>query len=229
VSAGSILSRELGALLETYRPRPTRADRVPVAPPSPHTGSHMDDHGLLDTLITAFLEDPLYRWLYPDENTRPDALRDNLSLTLSLVRERGRVETTADGDGIALWTDPGVELLDDPAPFLELLDRWAPNRVEAALTGVAACGAHGRSTDAVLHVLAVRPDRQGRGVAGRLLAPTLARLDEQGTATYLESSNARNLRFYARCGFGVLGQVRVPDGGPTMYPARRPVDGPGST
>ena len=181
----------------------------------------MDDARLLDTLTVAFLNDPLYRWLYPDEATRPAALEANLRLTLALVRERGRVEADPDGDAVALWTAPGVELLADPAPFLELLERWAPDRIEAALAGMAACSAHAEPSDTVLHVLAVHPSRQGRGLAAQLLAATLHELDRQGTSAYLESSNARNLSFYLRAGFQPLARVVVPQGGPTMYPLRR--------
>lgn len=181
----------------------------------------MDDARLLHTLTVAFLNDPLYRWLYPDAMTRPAAVEANLRLTLSLVRERGHVATDPDGTAVALWTAPGVPLLTDPAPFLELLDRWAPERVAAALAGMAACGAHAEPSDAVLHVLAVHPSRQGRGMARQLLAATLHELDRQGTSSYLESSNARNLSFYQRAGFRPLAEVVVPEGGPSMYPLRR--------
>jgi GNAT superfamily N-acetyltransferase len=181
----------------------------------------MDDDEIVHVLTAAFLDDPLYRWLYPDEAIRPLALRDNLRLTLSLCTERGSVETVGHADGIALWTDPGVELLDDPAPFLDLLERWAPDRLDAALAGMQACSAHSRSDDAVLHLLAVAPHRQGRGVGARLLNRTLGRLDRQGTAAYLESSNPRNLPFYRRCGLREVARVAVPDGGPEMVPMRR--------
>lgn len=181
----------------------------------------MDDARLLDTLMAAFLNDPLYRWLYPDEGTRPAALEANLRLTLSLARERGHVEADPDGTAVALWTAPGMELLADPAPFLELLERWAPDRVKVPLAGMTACSVHAAPSDAVLHVLAVHPSRQGRGLAAQLLAATLRELDRRGTSAYLESSNARNLSFYRRAGFQPLAKVVVPQGGPAMYPLRR--------
>lgn len=182
---------------------------------------------LLDTLTAALLDDPLYRWLYPDPSLRPVALRQNLRLTLELVVDVGRVETTADGAGVALWTAPGVELLDDPAPFVALLERWAPDRLEAALAGMAACSGHRDPSAAVLHLLAVHPARQGRRVGERLLAPTLQRCDRAGTPVALESSNPRNLRFYRRAGFLALAGVAVPGGGPVMWPMRRlPGGGP---
>jgi GNAT superfamily N-acetyltransferase len=186
----------------------------------------MDDDRLLETLVAAFLDDPLYRWLYPNETTRPRALRDNLSLTLALVRERGHVEVTAHADAVALWTDPGVELLEDPTPFLDLLEHWAPDHLGAALTGMTACSAYHKASDAVLHVLAVHPERQGRGIAGSVLSPWLSELDGQRTSAYLESSNVRNLTFYERARFQLLGHVAIANDGPTIHPMRRAPDVP---
>lgn len=179
------------------------------------------DGRLLDTLLAAFHDDPLYRWLYPDETTRPRALGDNFTLILSLARERGRIDTTSDGSTVAVWTEPGVALLDDPLPFVDLLDRWAPRRRDTALEGMERCGDFARQTDQTLHVLAVHPAQQGRGAAARLLGPTLADLDRSGVPAYLESTNVRNVTFYTRCGFGVLAKVAVPGGGPLVRPMRR--------
>ena len=181
----------------------------------------MDRTRVIDTLVAAFWDDPLYTWLYPEELTRPQALRDNLAFTLERAYEVGHVETTDDGAAVAVWTWPGVALLEDPAPFVALLERWAPERVEPALAGMAACSTHTSSADAVLHLVAVEPAVQGRGVAAALLRPTLEELDAAGTPAYLESSNERNLSFYRRGGFEVLGEVSVPGDGPVMRPMRR--------
>ena len=182
----------------------------------------MDRARCIDALVAAFRDDRLYIWLYPDEHTRPQALRDNVAFTLDLADEVGRVETSADGRAVAVWTRPGAPLLDDPAPFVSLLQRWAPDRVEDALAGMAACRVHGAPTDAVLHLLAVDPSAQGCGLGAALVAPTLEDLDASGTSAYLESSNQRNLSFYRRCGFELLDEVTLPGGGPVMRPMRGP-------
>jgi ribosomal protein S18 acetylase RimI-like enzyme len=182
----------------------------------------VSDVVILETLTAAFAEDPLYRWLYLDRATRPLALRANLELTLACAQDRGIVETDPNGKAVALWTEPGIELLADPTPFLDLLDRWAPTRRDAALAGMARCAAFARPQDHTLHVLAVHPDHQSQGMAHRLLERKLRQLDHEGESAYLESSNERNLSFYRRCGFELLGEVEVPEGGPVMRPMRRP-------
>jgi len=186
------------------------------------------DNVLLETLTAAFVEDPLYRWLYPDPDTRPQALRANLELTLAAAHDRGWVDTHPTGNAVALWTAPGVELLDDPAAFLALLDHWAPLRRDAAVAGMQRCAAFARAQDHTLHVVAVHPDHQSRGVAQRLLSPRLEQLDREGGSAYLESSSERNLSFYRRCAFELLGEVVVPDGGPVMRPMRRATREPGA-
>lgn len=181
----------------------------------------MTDDAVLDTLVAGFLDDPLYHWLYPNPATRPDALRANLALTVELGREVGHVDVAPDTAGVAIWTDPGVPLLDDPAPFVALLEHWAPDRTNAAIAGMQACAVHAPEQAATLHVIAVRPDMRGRGVGARLLQPWLDHLDAQGWAGHLDSSNQQNLSFYERSGFEVVAEVPVPDGGPVMRPMTR--------
>ena len=55
-----------------------------------------------------------------------------------------------------------------------------------------------------------------------LLAPVLARCDDDGMLAYLESSNPRNHHFYRRCGFTTVGEVAVAGWPPLWRMARRP-------
>ena len=68
-----------------------------------------------------------------------------------------------------------------------------------------------------LSVLGTDPPRQGEGIGGALLAPGLALCDTEGLPAYLESSKERNLAYYARFGFRVTGETRLPRGGPTVW------------
>ena len=45
----------------------------------------------------------------------------------------------------------------------------------------------------------------------------LERCDEEGIPAYLESSNARNVPFYRRHGFGVTTELQIPGGGPMLW------------
>jgi hypothetical protein len=49
-----------------------------------------------------------------------------------------------------------------------------------------------------------------------VLRPVFERCDADGVGIYLESSKERNISFYARHGFRVTGEVRLPRG-PRMW------------
>ena len=56
-----------------------------------------------------------------------------------------------------------------------------------------------------IHMMAVRTDRQGRGLGSRLLAAVLAERVPPAAAVYLTTNSEANARFYARAGFASLG------------------------
>jgi ribosomal protein S18 acetylase RimI-like enzyme len=177
--------------------------------------------GLVEVLVATFFDDPLYVWLYSDESRRADALRTNFDLILGLGYERGVVDVV-DQIGVAVWTERGVSLLDDPAPFVDLLQRWAPGRVESALAGMEACAKYEPAEAMVLHLIGVHPEHRSRGVGSELLRPRLDELQVSKTVGHLQSSNPTNVSFYERLGFEVDGVVPIPDG-PSMFPmTRRP-------
>jgi hypothetical protein len=60
----------------------------------------------VSTLQSAFADDPLYRWLYPDPVERHAALEATFALLLDLASDRGEVAVTGDGTAVALWTPP---------------------------------------------------------------------------------------------------------------------------
>ena len=67
-----------------------------------------------------------------------------------------------------------------------------------------------------LALLGTDPAAQGRGLAGALLAPVLARCDEEGVPAYLETQKAANVAWYAGHGFREVGTVDLP-GCPTVW------------
>jgi ribosomal protein S18 acetylase RimI-like enzyme len=71
-----------------------------------------------------------------------------------------------------------------------------------------------------LFILGAEQAAQGQGLGSALMAHVLARVDADGMAAYLESSNERNLAFYGRHGFEVMAEVVIPDG-PRIWPMWR--------
>ena len=67
-----------------------------------------------------------------------------------------------------------------------------------------------------LQLIGTDPREQRKGYGTQAIAHGLARADELGVPTYLESTNPDNERFYLRQGFKVLKEVRARNGGPVV-------------
>jgi GNAT superfamily N-acetyltransferase len=72
-----------------------------------------------------------------------------------------------------------------------------------------------------LAVLGTDPDHQGKGLGAAVIAPMLERCDREGVPAYLESSNPRNIPFYARHGFVESDPIPLIDGCPPVTPMWR--------
>jgi GNAT superfamily N-acetyltransferase len=69
-----------------------------------------------------------------------------------------------------------------------------------------------------LALLATDPTVQGRGIGSALLRPVLDRCDREATVAYTETQKEANV--YARAGFAVTQEIRLPDT-PTVWCLRR--------
>jgi ribosomal protein S18 acetylase RimI-like enzyme len=69
-------------------------------------------------------------------------------------------------------------------------------------------------------MLAVSPKHQRTGVGRALLNTGLARAEELGTYTYLETANPDNLPYYASFGFRETGETSLPRGAPIWFMIR---------
>lgn len=188
-----------------------------------------------DCMVSGFAADPLYRWLYPEETSRPGMVGDVVDLVLGGAIGTGSAWVLSDPDGIvavAALTEHGVGLIDEEAQaaYRQLLEHQiGRSRTADAFAGMAACAAHEpREAHDTLHILAVQGSRQGEGLGTILLQPLLARCDQRGHLVHLDSSSERNVRFYNRLRFAVTGEVKVPGGGPVMRTMARPAQAPSS-
>jgi len=62
-----------------------------------------------------------------------------------------------------------------------------------------------------LQVIGVDPQFQGKGYAGKLLEPMLARIDEEGLSCYLETQDEADVRLYEHFGFKVIEKSTIPE------------------
>ena len=60
-----------------------------------------------------------------------------------------------------------------------------------------------------LQIIGVDPAHQGKGYAGKLLNPMLARIDNEGLPCYLETHDQKDVSLYEHFGFKVIEESTV--------------------
>jgi ribosomal protein S18 acetylase RimI-like enzyme len=181
---------------------------------------------LAQALASAFQDDPVIAWVFPDERRRRAVLPAFMEFRLrELAFPHDQVWMTAGGAAAAVWLPPpGRWQLSRPQRLglLPALVRFFGLRTASVLAGLERMEA--RHPDDRSHwylfILGTEEAAQGRGLGSALLAQMLARVDADGMPVYLESSNERNLALYGRHGFEITGEVAIP-GGPRIWPMWR--------
>lgn len=178
-----------------------------------------------DVLTRAFDDDPVIGWLFPDDERRFRQSRKFFLLRMKQFLPQGDVYTTPDHSGAAIWAVPGQWHLPALAT-LRMIAVLAPAvgpRGPRAVQGMMQIdGAHPTEPHYYLAVLGTEPDLQGRGIGSALMQPVLETCDRNEIPAYLESSKERNVAFYARHGFRVTREMRLPKGPPVWLMWRDP-------
>jgi ribosomal protein S18 acetylase RimI-like enzyme len=181
-------------------------------------------------LSRAFDDDPLMRYLEPDDARRRRWLPWLFGTATKLGHLYGTVHTSDDVAGAAIWLSDRQTGM-HPMRMLRTGMLAMPLKV--------GMGAFRRTMGTLnaleklhkeavppqhwyLAVLGVEPERQGQGVGGALLQPILAQADAQRWPCYLETQKERNVPFYRRHGFEVVVELEPQvDGRPRLWTMRR--------
>ena len=184
-----------------------------------------DADPLAAVLARAFADDPVWRWMFP---RRPERMATMFAMPLRHARLPDGLNQLAERDGRvlagALWDPPGCWELSAAARIRRFpaLMRLLGTRTYAVLRGLSEIErAHPIEPHWYLAVLGTDPSAQGRGLGSALLRSRLDRCDDQRFPAYLEASKERNIRYYEKFGFTVTGEIRLPGGGPCVWPMWR--------
>lgn len=189
-----------------------------------------DVEAATETITSAFRHDPV--WGVALE--APDGATDHLRRFWRVYIDGGRrYETVFASEGagtVSVWIPPGgTEVSEEQEAALRELAMTAlgPARAQALFELWDRFEAnHPRSEPhAYLSLLATRPDLAGHGYGQAHLAADLARWDDAGLPTYLESSNPRNNHRYERQGFARIGEFETVLDGAIVTTMWRPVGG----
>jgi GNAT superfamily N-acetyltransferase len=172
------------------------------------------------TLVSAFADDPVERWLLPDD----EAYAERFPAFIAALGD-GSIATRSawqidDFAAVAMWLPPGSE--PDAERIGAALRSTIPEQKHAEMFAVLEQmdAAHPRYAHWYLPWLGVRADKQNRGLGGDLLAACLEYVDLGALPAYLETPNPRNIPFYERYGFVVTGRTESPNCPPLTFMRR---------
>lgn len=183
-----------------------------------------DIETVADVLSRGFAADPVFAWMFPDADSRPQFTRALFDVFAPHGVANGDILIDRSDAGAAIWfhVDPATGSADE-AIGEQLAEACGPYIDRLGIIDELMNAAHPmEEPHAYLHLLGTIPERQGTGVGSRLLATKLAEVDAAGLPAYLEATTERSAALYARHGFEHLWQtIDLPDG-PRMYPMWRP-------
>jgi ribosomal protein S18 acetylase RimI-like enzyme len=172
-------------------------------------------------LARAFHQDPTYIFVLPEEDQRERVLGWMLDKVVGYGLLYGDVHTTPSLEGVACWLPPGKTDLTLWRLVRSGLYATPFKMGLAAYRRLDMYGSYANKFHKLyappshwyLWAIGVDPSSQGLGIGGQLLERGLRRAREDGTACYLETGVERNVRFYEKHGFQVVGQGAVPGQG----------------
>jgi ribosomal protein S18 acetylase RimI-like enzyme len=163
------------------------------------------------TLGQAFETYPLMTYALPKTESRSRAISSLYGSILWDCLHWGEVQATSDLAGVACWLPPGKT-----SPSLLRLIRAGMLKLPwlCGWTGFKRLQAYGDMAHKLQHehvpgshwylwAIGVRPQDQGKGVARQLVAPILARADQESLPCYLETHAEANVAAYKRLSFEV--------------------------
>ena len=171
------------------------------------------------TLERAFASDPMFTWMFPDPSQRSRSLRMFLRVPLQYGLRYGHVTVSNGGMAVAIWLPPGRAITVGGMIRCGMLSVPFNVGFRPFVRFVGADDVMGKfhkrfvpEPHWYLLIVGVDPDLQGRGLGSALVKEGLAKADESNCPCYLDTSEERNLAFYQREGFAVVGSASTGQG-----------------
>jgi hypothetical protein len=181
--------------------------------PPVRQATEADREKVVELVFDGFKDDPSTRWSLPADRYE-ERLRSDIEVDVDEALGAGEVWLTAGGESVAWWS---------PAATRE------ERRVEVEQYLREGAGRYGERLEAVralelaivdelpdggfryLEALATRVGNRRRGHATAVMAPGLARADEEGVSAALDADDPGVLAFYESVGFEHVAEVSLAD------------------
>lgn len=173
------------------------------------------------TLAAAFHDDPAMVHMLPDAATRARRLTRLIGWMVDQHLKLGLVLGTAQAEAVTLWRPPGVVHYHEPLwhpgalRFIPIFGRHLPRalRTDEGITG----HLPGGEDWLYLKMAGVHPAHQGKGLGGAMIRAGLARAEQLGVPSVLETATPSNVGLYQRLGYSVVSEWDVARGGPHFW------------
>ena len=161
------------------------------------------------TLVSAFEDDPVERWLYPEDGKYREHFRAFIVAFGGDAFQDQTVWRLGDFDAVAFWFGPGRE--PDGDAVVQVLVETTAEELHADSFATLEQMAEGHPAEQHWYLpwFGVQRGLQGHGLGTHLMRHCLEIVDESGLPAYLETPNPRTVPFYERAGFSVTGVAQA--------------------
>jgi GNAT superfamily N-acetyltransferase len=168
---------------------------------------------------SAFQNDPLWRYLFPNPAKRAGKLLDFFKVFLKIyIRKHAAFGVGDPIQGVAVWSMPNQSGIDYGEfigfDLLRLVFKGFlfPFIRALRIFGIAEVlqKKHSPKLHYYLNMLAVLPQSQGKGFAAKLIQPFMREAEENFVGVYTDTMNPENVGFYNHLGFACKEKVDVP-------------------
>lgn len=171
--------------------------------------SPADQQKAIAVVALAFASDPMMRWSFPDPVQYFEIGEDFISAFGSKAFEQGTADATENLETVALWLPPKVEPdFEALMSFFEKSHATPETKKDGEAVFEQMDKFHPKEPHWYLPLIGADPVHQGKGYGAALMAHAMKRCDESGLPAYLESSSPKNVPFYERFGFKVMGVIQ---------------------
>lgn len=162
-----------------------------------------DEANVIGTLVSAFIDDPVERWLWPEAQQYLTQFAAFVAAFGGEAFSRQTVWTLGVFAAVAWWIPPDVQP-DEQAIIAVLTESVSPEKHEDTFGVLAHMdAAHPKEPHWYLPWLGVDSPHRGAGLGGQLLKRCLEVVDADHLPVCLDTPNPRTIPFYESHGFAV--------------------------
>ncbi|HEX5185909.1 MAG TPA: GNAT family N-acetyltransferase [Nitrososphaeraceae archaeon] len=186
------------------------------------TATDLDKTTVIDALKLAFVADPATRWVWPDTQKYLSNFSSFAKAFGGKAFEYNSAHFIGNYNGAALWLPPNVH--PDVDQLIALLQNSGSEDAKRDGPEVfeKMSSYHPNEPHWYLPLLGVDPLYHGKGLGSLLIQHAIAVCVLDENFAYLESSNPKNIPFYERHGFELLGKIQVNTSPPIFPMLRKP-------